>query len=309
MRAAFFQTLCELAEADPRIVLLTGDLGYGAVDPFRARFPDRFINVGVAEQNMIGMATGMAEAGLIPYAYSIATFLALRGFEFIRNGPVHHNLPVRLVGMGMGFEYGHDGPTHHALEDIVALRSLPGLSIVIPADCEQTRNAVRSTAGLPGPVYYSLSKNDQLSVAGLGGRFEMGRVQVVRPGRDIAIVTMGSVSAEALAAVEELAVQGTDAAIVIVSNFHPDPDAHLAEVLAEFPHAVTLEAQTISGGLASLVAGVIATHGLRCRLWPMAVTSSPDGSSGGQPALWRKHGLDRTSIVSTVQRAIGTVAR
>src|SRR6185437_14353504 len=112
MRQAFIRTLCELAAEDDRIVLLTGDLGYMAMEPFRDRFPERFINAGVAEQNMIGIATGMAEAGLRPYAYSIATFAVLRPFEFIRNGPVLHNLPVRIVGMGGGFDYGPAGSTH-----------------------------------------------------------------------------------------------------------------------------------------------------------------------------------------------------
>src|SRR3954454_2274675 len=122
MRRAFAETLTELAENDERIVLLTAALGFMALEPFSDKFPKRFFNVGVAEQNMIGMATGLAEAGLRPYAYSIATFAALRPFEFIRNGPVLHRLPVRIVGMGMGFEYGHAGPTHHAVEDIAALR-------------------------------------------------------------------------------------------------------------------------------------------------------------------------------------------
>src|SRR5687767_12381018 len=135
-----------------------------AMEPFRDRFPDRFINVGVAEQNLIGLATGLAEAGLRPYAYSIATFAALRPFEFIRNGPVLHRLPVRVVGMGMGFEYGPAGPTHHAVEDIAALRTLPALTIVAPADSAQAATAISATASRPGPVYYSLGKDDRLSV-------------------------------------------------------------------------------------------------------------------------------------------------
>src|SRR5579871_284842 len=116
--------------ADPHVVLLTGDVGFLAIEPIAAAYPDRCINVGVAEQNMIGLATGLAEAGLRPYTYSIATFASLRPFEFIRNGPVLHRLPVRIVGMGMGFEYGHGGPSHYALEDIAALRTLPGLTVV-----------------------------------------------------------------------------------------------------------------------------------------------------------------------------------
>src|SRR5882724_10387688 len=130
---------------------MTGDLGHLAMEPFRERFPNRFLNVGVAEQNMIGVATGLAEAGFIPYAYSIATFAALRPFEFIRNGPVLHQFPVRIVGMGSGFEYGHAGPSHHAVEDVGALRTLPGLTIVIPADSPQTSTAINKTCHLRGP--------------------------------------------------------------------------------------------------------------------------------------------------------------
>ena len=122
MRQAFIDALCAMATADDRVVLLTGDLGYMALEPFRERFPGRFFNAGIAEQNMIGVATGLAEAGLRPYAYSIAPFASLRPFEFIRNGPVAHQLPVRIVGMGMGFEYGHGGPTHYALEEVEGAR-------------------------------------------------------------------------------------------------------------------------------------------------------------------------------------------
>src|SRR5947208_6407398 len=128
MRAAFAQTVCSLAANDPRVLLLTGDLGYMALEPFAQRFPDRFFNVGVAEQNMVGLATGLAEAGMVPFCYSIVTFASLRPYEFIRNGPVLHQLPVRIVGVGGGFEYGTAGPTHHGLEDIGVMRLQPGLT-------------------------------------------------------------------------------------------------------------------------------------------------------------------------------------
>src|SRR5258708_10366625 len=118
MRAAFIHALVELAAHDPRILLLTADLGFMALEPFAQRFPGRLFNMGVAEQNMVGAATGLAEAGFIPYVYSIVTFATLRPYEFIRNGPVLHQLPVRIVGMGGGYEYGPAGATHHGLEDI-----------------------------------------------------------------------------------------------------------------------------------------------------------------------------------------------
>ena len=305
MRKAFIDALIDLAAADERVVLLTGDLGYMVMEPFRARFPDRFINVGVAEQNMIGLATGMAEGGLRPYTYSIATFAALRPFEFIRNGPVQHHLPVRMVGMGMGFEYGHGGPSHYALEDIGALRTLPGLTIVIPADSPQTTTALHKTRDLPGPVYYSLGKDDRALVPGLDGRFDLGRVQVVSGGDDIAIVVMGSIAQEAVEAAKLLATHGVRTAVIVVSNFNPDPAEELAELLSQFRHVISVEAQTISGGLGACVAMQIASCGLECRLHALAVRSSPDGTTGSPADRWRKHGLDRMSIVDTALEAVG----
>ncbi|HME06017.1 MAG TPA: transketolase C-terminal domain-containing protein [Bryobacteraceae bacterium] len=292
--------MCRLAAADSRILLLTGDLGYMVMEPFRQQFPDRFFNVGVAEQNMIGLATGLAEAGFLPYTYSIATFASLRPFEFIRNGPVLHNLPVRMVGMGAGFEYGHAGPTHYGTEDIAALRTLPGLTVVIPADPAQTVTAMEVTSKLPGPVYYSLGKDDRAVLPQLGGRFELGRAQFIGAGGDVAIVSMGSLSREAVAAADELAARGIKSTVAVVSNFNPDPNDDLAELLAHSSQAITVEAQAISGGLGACVATIIATHGLSCRLRTLAVKTSPDGTSGSQEDRWRKHGLDRGSIVSSV---------
>lgn len=304
MRKAFIDALIDLASADERVILLTGDLGYMVMEPFRARFPERFINVGVAEQNMIGLATGLAEAGLRPYTYSIATFASLRPFEFIRNGPVFHRLPVRMVGMGMGFEYGHGGPSHYALEDIGALRTLPGLTVVIPADSAQTTTALHKTSDSAGPVYYSLGKDDRAFVAGLDGRFELGRVQLVSGGDDIAIVAMGSIAQEAVEAAKLLASRGVHAAVMVVSNFNPDPEEELCELLSQFRHVISLEAQTISGGLAACVGMQIAKSGLPCRLHPLAVRSSPDGTTGSPADRWRKYGLDRLSIVNTALEAL-----
>ncbi|HEY7818764.1 MAG TPA: 1-deoxy-D-xylulose-5-phosphate synthase, partial [Vicinamibacteria bacterium] len=173
MRAAFAATLAELAERDGRILLLTGDLGYKALEPFSERFPRRFFNVGVAEQNMVGLATGLSESGFLPFVYSIATFASLRAYEFIRNGPVAHDLKVRIVGVGGGFDYGPAGFTHHGLEDVGVLRLQPGLTVMAPADSEQTRSILRDTYDRPGPFYYRLSKDDRLSVKDLGGRFAL----------------------------------------------------------------------------------------------------------------------------------------
>nr|MDQ3002940.1 1-deoxy-D-xylulose-5-phosphate synthase [Fibrobacterota bacterium] len=191
MRKALIRTLVELAERDPRVLFMTADLGYTVVEPFAERFPDRFFNVGVSEQNMVGLATGLAEGGFIPYVYSIATFAALRPYEFIRNGPVLQRLPVRIIGVGGGFEYDHAGPTHYALEDVGAMRMLPGLQVVTPADSGQCRSALLSIHDTPGPAYFRLGKDEAYVVPGLEGRFESGRAHIVRQGKAVRFIAMG----------------------------------------------------------------------------------------------------------------------
>ena len=302
MRKAFVETVFKLAEHDDRVVMLTGDLGYALLEPFRDRFPKRFFNVGVAEQNMISVATGLAEAGFLPYAYSIATFAALRPFEFIRNGPVLHRLPVRIAGAGAGFGYGHAGVSHYAIEDVAALRTLAGLTIVVPADNRQTVAAVEATASLGGPVYFSLAKDDTPPVPGLDARFALGRVQQIRAGSDLALVTMGAITAEVVDAASRLAASGLSAAIFVVSNFHPDPDSDLAAVLPNFRLVVGVEAQTASGGLCSLLANVIASRPLATTLLPLAVNEPQDGTSGSQQNRWKKYGIDAVSIVAATLR-------
>jgi transketolase len=308
MRREFVKTLAALARRDERIVLLTADLGYMALEPFRDEFPKRFFNAGVAEQNMVGVATGLAEAGLIPFVYSIAPFAALRPFEFIRNGPVLHDLPVRIVGMGMGFEYGHAGPTHFAVEDIGVMRTLPRLGIVIPADGRQAGAAIEATWNLPGPVYYSLGKDDQAVVEGLDGRFALARLQLVREGRGVLLVTMGSIAAEVQRAAAELAKAGADPCVAVVSSFNPAPVEELATLLARFRAVVTVEAHVLSGGVGSLVCETVAERGLSCRVKRLAVASSPDGTSGSQGAMWRKHGLGREAITAAALASREAVA-
>lgn len=304
MRAAFVRTLCDLAAQDPRVLLLTADLGYAALEPFAEQFPDRFFNVGVAEQNMIGVATGLAEAGLIPYAYSIVNFAALRPYEFIRNGPILHRLPVRIVGVGGGFEYGHAGPTHFGLEDAGAMRVQHGITIVSPADHQQTRTALLRTADLPGPIYFRIGKDDKTVVPGLDGRFELGRAQVVREQGDFVFVCMGSVTSEAVRAADLLREQGVEAALAVVASLSPAPTEDLVDLLSGFELAITVEAHSIVGGVGSLVAEVIAERGLGCRLVRCGVQSPLDGISGGQSFMHARHRLSPDGLCAAALSAL-----
>ncbi len=164
MRPAFVAALCQLASEDERIWLLCGDLGYGALEPFRDTFPGRYINAGVAEQNMTGMAAGLALSGKVAFTYSIANFPTLRALEQIRNDVCYHDCNVKIVSVGAGFSYGAQGYTHHGVEDIAIMRALPEKVVVSPGDPVEARLATRAVAALPGPCYLRLGKSGEAAV-------------------------------------------------------------------------------------------------------------------------------------------------
>jgi transketolase len=303
MRAEFAAELVAVAREDPRIVLLTGDLGFAVLEPFAEEFPDRFFNVGVAEQNMLGLATGLADAGLLPFAYSIATFASMRPYEFLRNGAALHELPVRLVGMGAGFDYGHNGVTHYALEDVAIMRAQPAVSTVAPADAEQARNALRATLDRPGPIYFRLCKNGA-AVPGLDGRFELGHAQRIAEGQDVALLALGDMAATACAAAQELARAGISASVTVVSSFNPSPVEDLQEALEDVPLALSIEAHYVTGGLGSLVAEVIAERNLDCRLVRKGIEQMPRGATGSPSYLYEQAGLSAAQIAQTATEAL-----
>lgn len=303
MRNAFIETLTELAERDRRVALLTGDLGFSVLEPFGERFPDRFYNVGVAEQNMVGVATGLAESGMIPFVYSIATFASMRPYEFIRNGPVLHQLPVRIVGVGGGFEYGNNGATHYALEDVGVLRLQRGLTVVVPADTAHACSALEQTYALRRPIYYRVSKGGP-PIPGLDGDFELGRLARLREGGDVALIGLGPIAADVVTAAERLADDGIDAAVAVVESFNPSPVEDLADFLSDVPLAVTVESHFVDGGLGTLVAEVIAEHGLPTRLRRCGIDELPRGLTGSQAFLQEHYGLSAAAISGTARSAV-----
>lgn len=304
MRTAFVRTLVGLAAQDQRIALLTGDLGFMAIEPFIEQFPDRFFNVGVAEQNLVGIATGLAEAGYLPFVYSIAPFATLRPYEFIRNGPVLHHLPVRIVGIGGGFEYAAAGPTHFALEDIAVMRALHGIAVIAPADSEQAATALCQTWDMPGPVYYRIGKDDKTIVPGLHGRFALGGTQQIRVGQDLLLLAMGGIAAEVASAAELLAAHGVDAAVHVVASIVPPPEEELAELLPHYPLVLTVETHTREGGIGSLVAEIIAERQIGSRLIRCGVSSGASGRLGSTAYMHHLHGLDQQSLADRALAAL-----
>ena len=241
-------------------LLLTGDLGYMALEPFSERFPDRFFNVGVAEQNMVGIATGLAEAGFVPFVYSIVTFATLRPYEFIRNGPVWHRLPVRIVGVGGGFEYGPQGcqpPRPRGRGRHARAARHDGHRAGRPP--RRWRRALRATWDLPGPVYYRIGKDDRTVVPGLDGRFALGPAsRSVRDGRRRRARRHRAASrARRSAAADALAARGVAPRVLVVASVQPAPvDDLRRRARAACRSRVTVEAHYVTGGLGSLVAEV-----------------------------------------------------
>jgi len=303
VRRAFVEALLELADGDESVVLLTGDLGYTVLEPFAERHPERFFNVGVAEQNMVGMATGLASFGFKPFVYSIATFASMRPYEFIRNGPVLHELPVRVVGVGDGFDYGSNGVTHYPLEDIGLMRLQPGLAVIAPADPAQTRAAVRALTDMPGPAYLKLGKAGD-AVPGLEGRFRLGRAELIGEGDDLAILAYGAMASEAVQAARLLEGDGVGATVAVVASLAPAPLEDLAELLDRVPLATALEAHYVTGGVGSLACEIVAERGLACRVIRQGVTTVPRGETGSSGYLRVRHGLDPRSVADAALSAL-----
>ncbi len=304
MRKAFVEALCALAADDPRVLLLTADLGWSVLEPFARRFPDRFLNVGVAEQNMLGVATGLAREGHVPFVYSIATFASMRCYEQFRNGPVLHGLPVRVVGIGGGFSYGHAGPTHHGLEDLTIARTQPGATVLCPADSAQTRAVIRATADLPGAVYLRIDKNEYPDIPTLHGAFALDTPVLVRPGGGVLLLCIGSIVHEALKAAELLHEQRVAASVAVLAHLGFRGSPALVRLLQAYDKVVTVEEGSIAGGLGSLVGETIAQHGLRCRLAMQGVRVPFLEHSGSTEYLLRQHGLDAAALAERALNAL-----
>lgn len=264
MRTTFVETLCAVAERDERVWLLTADLGFSVLEPFRDRFPGRYVNVGVAEQNLIGVAAGLARCGKVAFVYSIANFPTLRCLEQIRNDVCYHEGDVKVVAVGGGFTYGAQGYTHHGVEDLAVLRTLPGMTVVAPADPVETRAATRAVARHPGPCYLRLGKAKEPVVHAAEPPFALGRAITVRDGRDVTLVSTGGLLRECVAVADRLGALGAGARVVSMHTLKPLDEEAVLRAARETGGIVTAEEHSVTGGLGSAVADVLALSGVRC---------------------------------------------
>src|SRR5262249_11266059 len=302
MRSAFFAALTTLAERDERIHLIVGDLGFGVVETFARRFPDRFLNAGVAEQNMTGVAAGMALSGKIVFTYSIANFPVLRCLEQIRNDVCYHHANVKVVAVGGGLAYGSLGASHHATEDLAVMRSLPGMVVVAPGDPIETDLATAAVAAHSGPCYLRLGRAGEAKVHQDGIHFELGKAVEVRDGEDLTIVSTGGMLQTAVRAADLLQVQGLNARVLSMHTLRPLDHAALSSALCDTGAIFTLEEHSIIGGLGSAVAEFVAESGqapLTFKRFGLPPTFSC--VSGSQEFLREKHNLTAESLAALIR--------
>ena len=261
MRAAFVRGLTAAAQRDPRIMLLTSDLGFKVFDEFAAQFPGRFLNVGVAESNMIGVAAGLALGGMRPFAYSIAPFATLRCLEQIRNDVCYHNLPVTIVGVGGGYTYGPNGPTHHALEDIAVMRPLPNMTVVCPGDPVEVELAVGASVAHGSPMYLRIGRAGDPVVHRSPPSFEIGRAITMRDGDDCTLISTGNILPLAIEASNRLRTESISCRVVQMHTVKPLDEAALRAACEETRALFTLEEHSRIGGLGSAIAEWAAANG------------------------------------------------
>jgi transketolase len=304
MRAAFIRTLLDLAESDSRINLVVGDLGFGVVEPFVERFPGRYVNAGVAEQNMTGLAAGMALCGKVVFTYSIANFPTLRCFEQIRNDVCYHDANVKIVSVGGGLGYGALGVTHHATEDIAVLRSLPNMTVVAPGDPLEAELATRAVVDHSGPCYLRLGKSGEPRVHSSRINFRLGKAVTVMEGSDLTLIATGTMLSNTVQAAERLAAEGIHARVLSMHTVKPlDTEAVLAAA-SETPALITVEEHSRIGGLGSAVAEVLAESDDHVVFKRLGVPPSFTSLVGSQEYLKAAYGLSTDGILSSLREFI-----
>lgn len=304
MRTAFIESLSQAASENPDIWLLCGDLGYSVLEPFAAKFPERYLNVGVAEQNMAGIAAGIALSGKTVFIYSIGNFPTLRCLEQLRNDVCYHGADVKIVAVGAGYAYGSQGYTHHALEDAGIMSMLPGIEVFVPCDPAEVRAATRLIAASGKPSYLRLSRQGEPNLGAVVT--DLRKPRILREGRDIVILASGPIASRALDAAGKLAGRGCHIGVVSVSCLKPIDEAAIRDAVRSASLVVTLEEHILRGGLFSLVAGVFAADAKRPPVMGLGIPEQggKTSSAGSREALLDAAGLSVETIVARIEQSL-----
>jgi transketolase len=302
-RDAYGKALVSLGAENPDIVALDADLSKSTkTAEFAKHYPERFFNMGVAEQNLMGTAAGLAAAGKIPFASTFAIFATGRAFEQIRNSIAYPKLNVKIAATHAGITVGEDGGSHQAVEDVAVMRSVPNMTVLVPADGVETRQVIKAAARYKGPVYIRMGRLDVPLLFGEDYNFEIGKANILRDGSDAAIMANGIMVALALEAAEELLASGIKVSVVNVASVKPLDAATIIQVAQETKAVVSAEEHNIIGGLGSAIAEVLAENAPT----PMVRVGILDtfGESGRPQELMEKYGLTKVSLIEAVHKVL-----
>ena len=305
-REIYGRTLAALAEGNDKIVGLTADLEKTtAIKFFADKFPDRFFNVGIAEQNMLGIAAGLAKAGLIPFASTMAVFACLRAGEQLRTDIAYQNLPVKIIATHAGISFGHAGTTHHCTEDFAILRAIPNMTVICPADGIETSKAVQACVDTPGPVYIRIGRgfeppcyeNDDYT-------YEIGKAITMREGTDLTIICCGIAVLQAVNAARTLAENdGLSVRVINMHTIKPIDKEAILKAVSETRRILTVEEHNVLGGLGDAVASVIAESGMGCVFRKHGLQDT-FAAIGYAEDLYAHYGLDGRSVAQFVQEVV-----
>ena len=302
MRAVFNKELLEIAKKDPRIHLVLADIGFGEIEPFRDTFPERYYNVGVAEQNMTGVACGIAMEGNVAVTYSIANFPTLRCLEQIRNDVCYHGANVKIVIIGGGVSYGALGMSHHSTEDIAIMRALPGIVVEVPCDNYEAAAATHAMIEHDGPFYYRCGYKGEKDIHAGPVDFKIGKAIPVREGKDITLMFCGPIGVEVVKAADLLEKEGIRARIVSMHTIKPiDRDA-IVDAAKSTGGIVTVEEHNIIGGLGAAVAEVLADEGVQPKKFKrLAFPDVNVAKIGSQAWIRDQYGLQANGIADAIR--------
>jgi transketolase len=300
-RDSFAATIEALAEADPRIVTVVSDsVGSSKLGGFRTKFPDRMINVGIAEQTLVAVGAGLANGGKVPFVSAASCFITGRALEQVKADIAYSNVNVKLIGQSSGVAYGELGPTHHSIEDLAWLRLFNNLTLIVPADPWQTEQAIRAAAAMDGPVFVRVSRMPVPALERSNAVFEIGKAEVLAEGDDAAIIANGTMVHRAVAAAKLLAAEGIKARVINMATVNPlDEPAILAA--AETGAIVTVEEHSVRGGLGGAIAEVVTAH----EPVPMRIMGFPGFVPTGSAEWLMEHfGLNEAGIADAVRQTI-----
>ena len=302
MRDTFARTIYQIAKEDPKVFVVVADISPAAsMEPFRKEYPDHFINVGVAEQSMIGICAGLALRGCTSFAYTIATFTIYRPFEQVRDDLCYQNLPVTLVGVGGGVTYSTLGGTHHTQEDIALMSALPNMSIIAPCDPSETEAATWACAQHNGPVYLRLGKSGEPNLTAEAAPFEFGKLRLLKEGSDLCIISYGPImnmAFEAAARIEE--ARGGSVAVVSAHTLKPLDRDGIAEIMGRFQTVAVIEEHSKHGGLGAEAKQIAWESGANCKLYTFGLKDEFIHVFGSQNDLWEAHGLSLENICKSI---------